>query len=131
MKMKTFIDMIINDLVSFLFPKIFTPEELLPTIAIFAALKVLAFLSALLKPAAVSLFVLPPTICLAFPKCHSTVSVFIVCGFIFLPFSMQNISIAMMWSSSNDFIQNKSRLQKKYTLRQAFCSSSSHAGSSN
>jgi hypothetical protein len=41
-----------------------------------AALKVLAFLSALSNPAAIDLLVLPPTICQASPKNHSTVSVF-------------------------------------------------------
>ena len=95
------------NLYCFLLWKIFTPKELLPTLAIFVALKVLAFLSALLKPTAVSLFVLPPTICLAFPKCHSTVSVFIVRWFIFPPFLMQNISIAVMWPNNNDLIQNR------------------------
>jgi hypothetical protein len=49
----------------FLLLNIFTPKELLPLIAMFAMLKVLAFLSTLSKPAAVSLLVLLPTICLA------------------------------------------------------------------
>ena len=108
------------NLYCFLLWKIFTPKELLPTLAIFVALKVLAFLSALLKPTAVSLFVLPPTICLAFPKCHSTVSVFIVCGFMFLPFSTQNISIAMMWPSNNDLIQNQVSSAKKLYFEARF-----------
>jgi hypothetical protein len=79
----------------------------------FAMLKVLAFLSALSKPAAVSLLVLLPTICLAFPKCHSTVSVFIDRGFIFSPFPTRNISIAVTWPSNNDLIQNQVSSAKK------------------
>ncbi len=82
----------------------------------FAMLKVLAFLSALSKPAAVSLFVLLPTICLAFPNCHSTVSIFIVRGFIFLLFLMQNILITVTWPSNNDLLQSQVSSAKKYIL---------------
>ncbi len=57
-----------------------SPVELLPTREDLAALNVLAFLSTLPNPADVNLLVLPPTICQAFPKNHSTVSVFMVCG---------------------------------------------------
>ena len=81
--------------------------------------------------AVVSLFVLLPTVCLAFPKCHFTVSVLIVGRFIFSPYSMQNILLAVTWPSNNDFIQNQVSSAKKYTLRCTFCSSFSHAEPSN
>jgi hypothetical protein len=58
------------------------PVELLRTRENLAELKVLAFLSAQMNPAVVNLLVLPPTICLASPKNHSTVSAIIVCGLI-------------------------------------------------
>jgi hypothetical protein len=65
------------------------------------------FLLALSKPAAVNLLVLLPTICLAFPKCHSTVIVFIVRGLILSPFFAQNISMAETWLSNKALIQNQ------------------------
>ena len=40
-------------------------------------------------------------------------TVFIACGFIFSPFLTQNISIAVTWPSSNDFIQNQVSFAKK------------------
>jgi hypothetical protein len=57
-----------------------SPVELLPTREKLAALNVLAFLLALSNPATVNLLVLPPTICQASQKKHSTVSVFMVRG---------------------------------------------------
>jgi len=60
---------IINSKLEFLFlPNMLAPVELFPTRENLAALKVLAFLSARLNPAAVNLLVLPPTICRASPK---------------------------------------------------------------
>ena len=111
--MKTIIDMVINELVSF-----FTLENIHPR-RIICCVESAVFLSALSKPAAVSLFVLPPTICLVFSKCHSTVSVF-VHGFIVLPFPMQNISLAVMWPSNNDLIQNQVSSAKKLYFEARF-----------
>jgi hypothetical protein len=78
--------LIMNNLESFLLPKALTPFALLPSNEKFAALKQPAFLSAMSKAVADNLFVLPRTICRASAKCHSTVSVFIVHGFMLSPF---------------------------------------------
>jgi hypothetical protein len=78
---------IIRSKLDFLFlPNMLAPVELLPTRENLAALKVLAFLSSRLNPAAINLLVLPPTICRASPKNHSMVSVFIDRGLILSPF---------------------------------------------
>jgi hypothetical protein len=76
----------------------------LPSNEKFAALKEPDFLSAMLKAAADNLFVLPRTICHASVKCHLTVSMFIVCGFMLSPFSTQYLN-CHDWLSSNDWIQ--------------------------
>jgi len=49
----------------------FSPDALLPTSTIFDPLNALVFLAALSHPAAVNVFELSGTICLALPKCHS------------------------------------------------------------
>ncbi len=68
------------------------------------------------KAAAVNLFVLPPTICLASKKCHWTVSVFIVHGFMLSSFLTQFIWMAAIWISSNNWIQKKVSSAKKFYL---------------
>ncbi len=98
----------------------FAPVELLPTRENLAALKVLAFLSARLSPAAVNLLVLLPTICQASPKKHSTVSVFIVCGLILSLSITQWIWITVMCASSNYLMQNQVLLAKKLYLVASF-----------
>jgi hypothetical protein len=67
------------------------PVEILPTNKNLAALKVLTFLLAWSNHAAVNLLVLQPTICRASKNNHLTVSVFIICGLILLPFFTQLI----------------------------------------
>ena len=111
--MKTIIDMIINELVLFFTLENIHPRRIITNDSHICCVESAGFFVGIVETAVVSLFVLPPTICLAFPKCHSTVSVFIVCGFMFLPFSTQNISIAMMWPSNNDLIQNQVSSAKK------------------
>ncbi len=81
---------VINNHLEFLFlPNMLSPVVLLPTRENFAALNVLAFLFARSNPATVNLFMLPPTLCQASPKNHSTVLVLFVLGLIFLPFDTQ------------------------------------------
>jgi hypothetical protein len=106
MKMKTIIEMIMNELVSFFTLENIHPRRIITNDSHICCVESAGFFVGIVETAVVSLFVLPPTICLAFPKCHSTVSIFIVHGFIFLPFPTQNILIAVMWPSNNDLIQN-------------------------
>jgi hypothetical protein len=111
--------MVINELVSFFTLENIHPRRIITNYSHICCVECAVFLSALSKPAAVSLFVLPPTICLVFSKCHSTVSIF-AHGFIVLPFPMQNISLAVMWPSNNDLIQNQVSSAKKLYFEARF-----------
>jgi hypothetical protein len=112
MKTTIVIGVMIN-LVSFLTIKYIHPRRIITNYSHICCVECAGFLSALSKPAAVNLLVLPPTICLAFPKCHSTVLVFIVRGLILSPFFAQNISMAETWPSNKALIQNQVSSAKK------------------